>query len=29
MLHGHLDVEESLNALMVLWGGLDPSGETG
>jgi len=25
MLHGHLDVDESLNALVVLWGGIDPS----
>lgn len=29
MLHGELDVDESLNALVVLWGGLDPSREAG
>jgi AcrR family transcriptional regulator len=28
MLHGHLDVDESLNALVVLWGGLGPAATT-
>ncbi len=29
MLHRQLDVDESLNALVVLWGGLDPARESG
>ena len=29
MLHGQLDVDESLNALVVLWGGLDPARGSG
>lgn len=29
MLHGQLDVDEALNALVVLWGGLDPAREAG
>jgi AcrR family transcriptional regulator len=27
MLHGHLDVDKSLDALVVLWGGLAPTSE--